>query len=334
MNSNRSKGFTLVELMVAMVVGLIIVTGAFSLHSTTRKTQLVNEAQMDMSADARFAIEMIAYDLRHAGMWGNTNLGGQIDCRATDPGCVTTAAGDTPPTTAINDCSVGWFISLMIPVFATDNTVGNPYSLTCIPVSEGYVAGTDILDIRYADSNLPVPPLASDLTFVRSNFENGRLFVGSQPPELIANETNPSTDNFVLHAYSYYVSNHTDAAGDGIPSLRRASLSNGPEVKNQTLISGVVDLQVQFGVDLAGDDEIVDAYVNPNVVGTITDGWQKVFSVKVWLVMRSEFAQKGLDSVTTFSIAGGDVSYPSVGTDGFRYFMVSSVVNLRNRKTS
>ena len=66
MNKKQSKGFSLVELLVAMVVGLVIISGAFSLHSTTRKTQMANEAQLDMAADARFAIEMIAYDLRHS----------------------------------------------------------------------------------------------------------------------------------------------------------------------------------------------------------------------------------------------------------------------------
>ena len=85
-NRKQSRGFSLVELMVAMVVGLIIVSGAFSLHSGTRKTQAVNEMQMDMVADARFAIEMISYDLRHAGIYGGTNKDGLIECRSTDSG--------------------------------------------------------------------------------------------------------------------------------------------------------------------------------------------------------------------------------------------------------
>ena len=67
------KGFSLVELMVAMVVGLIIVSGAFALHSGSREAQVKNEMQMDIVADARFAIDLISYDLRHAGMWGGTN---------------------------------------------------------------------------------------------------------------------------------------------------------------------------------------------------------------------------------------------------------------------
>jgi len=88
MKLKQSRGFSLVELLVAMVVGLIIVSGAFSLHSGSRKIQIKSEEQMDMVADARFAIEMIAYDLRHAGMWGGTNKDGLITCRSTDTTCV------------------------------------------------------------------------------------------------------------------------------------------------------------------------------------------------------------------------------------------------------
>ena len=114
-NRKQSKGFSLVELLVAMVIGLIIVTGAFSLHVSSRKTQAVNEMQMDMVADARFALEVITYDLRHAGMWGGTNKDGLVECRSTDASCV----GADKPAVVNGDCAVGWSYNLSQPIFAT-----------------------------------------------------------------------------------------------------------------------------------------------------------------------------------------------------------------------
>ncbi|MBL4712790.1 MAG: PilW family protein [Gammaproteobacteria bacterium] len=334
-NKNYSQGFSLIELLVAMVVGLIIISGAFSLHSATRKVQRVNEAQMDMSADARFAIETIAYDLRHSGMWGSTNRDGLIDCKSTDTLCtVSTSTGDTPPSTVTDDCAVAgapvWSYDLTQAVFATDDTAGNPYGSTCIPPAEGYLSGTDVLEVKYADSNSSGAALIDGQMYVRSNFINGRLFVGSTAPRLNASDSSTITSNYMLRAYTYYISNFTDTAGDGIPSLRRAALVNGPAVENQLLISGVVDLQVQFGedlddvVDIAGNLSI-DAYVDPNQV---TD-WTKVYAAKIWLVMRGD-TQQGVTSVKQFAIAGKPAA--SYGSDGFRYFMVTSVVNLRNLK--
>jgi type IV pilus assembly protein PilW len=321
----RSRGFSLVELMVAMVVGLIIVSGAFSLHSGTRKVQAINEAQMDMVADARFAIEMIAYDLRHSGMWGGTNKSGLIDCKSTDTACVSSSSGDTPPSSAAGDCAVGWYYDLSRPVFAVDDTEANPYSGTCIPASEGHVASTDILVIRYADSNVPAVLLANQ-AYVRSNFINGRIFIGSPAPVIESYDPGPMTLNHELHAYAYYVSNFTDAAGDGIPSLRRVALVNGPSLQNQTLVSGVSNLQVQFGEDADGDEEI-DRYVDPD---DVTD-WSAVYAAKIWLLMRSDEQQRGIDTTKSYSIAGAPAK-DFGGQDDYRYFLVTSVVNLRNMK--
>ncbi len=322
--SKQSRGFSLVELLVAMVVGLIIVSGAFSLHSGTRKTQVANEMQMDMVADARFSLELIAYDLRHSGMWGGTNSDNLIECKSTDAACTSTSSGDTPPIAVTGDCAVGWYYDLSRPVFATDGSEGNPYALTCISSTEGYVVNSDILEIKYADSNVPVALLANQ-TYIRSNFVNGRIFVGQTPPALNAYEASDLTRNHKLHAYAYYVSSFTDELSDAIPSLRRVSLVNAQTVTSQILASGVADMQVQFGEDLDGDF-VIDRYVDPDDVGN----WRRVYSAKIWLLMRSDRRQLGINTARDFTLAGVTATYG--GEDDFRYFLATSVVNLRNLK--
>ncbi len=322
----QSYGFSLVELMVAMVVGLIVITGAFSLHTGSRKTQKVNEMQMDMVADARFAIEMISYDLRHSGMWGGTNKANLIDCKSTNgTPCVQTATNDVPPTAMVNDCQVGWYYDLSQPVFATNDL--NPYPTTCIPTTEAYKKDTDVIEIRYADSNT-APKLLPNQAYIRSNFVNGRIFIGPPQPLLDSYDDSDVTQNHELHAYVYYVSDFTDDPKDGIPSLRRLSLINAPSLQTQTLISGVDDLQIMFGVDLDKDQK-VDRYDHPNNI--TTDGnWDNVYAAKIWLMMRSDKKQKGINTAKDFSMAGTLPAKTYGGQDDYRYFMVTSVVNLRN----
>ncbi len=325
MQYSRSHGFSLVELLVAMVVGLIIVTGAFSLHVASRKTQAVNEMQMDMVADARFAIELIAYDLRHAGMWGGTNKNGLIDCKSTNPCTVSSSAGEAlPAATVTGDCANGRYFDLSQPVFASNDT--NPYS-TCIPPAKNYRLTTDVLEIHYADSNVTASgDLRANQVYVRSNFINGRIFVGTTEPLLESFDSNALTQNHALYSHTYYISTFTDAPADGIPSLHRVALLDSTQMDDQLLVSGVYDLQVQFGEDLTGD-QLVDRYVDPD---NVTD-WSAVFSAKIWLVMRSDTQQPGVNTSKSFQIAGK----PAVtlgGVGGFRYFMVSSVINLRNLK--
>lgn len=319
-NKKQSQGFSLVELMVAMVIGVIVVGGAFSMHSTSRSTQYASEMQMDMVADARFAIELIAYDLRHAGSWGATNKASLVDCRTSDTSCPTT------PTAVTGDCATGWAYNLSTPIFATNNS--NPYAGSCILSSaQKYLSGTDVLDIRYADANPPA--LIGGQAYIRSNFINGRIFVGATAPALDAYDTSPLTKNHELHAYAYYVSSFTDDPTDGIPSLRRAALVGGPAIQNQILVSGVEDFQVQFGIDSIGNDQIIDRYVDADTIAAAD--WTKVYAAKIWLLMRSDNKQKtGVGKQKTFSMAGVVKNYGGPGD--FRYFMVSSVVNLRNTK--
>ena len=326
----QSQGFSLVELMVAMVVGLIIVSGAFSMHAVSRDAQMANEAQMDKVADARFAMETIAYDLRHAGMWGGTNQDGLIRCRSSDAACVQSGAGETLPIALAGDCAVGAYYNLTRPVFATDDSAGNVYLATCILAAEKHQAKTDILEVRYADSNLA--GLTTDAVYVRSNFVNGRVFVGATAPLLDAYDGSALTNNYALRAYTYYVSAFSDSVGDGIPSLRRVALVKGPKMENQTLVSGVFDFQVQFGEDLDNKEDAngnltVDTYVDANAV---TD-WAQVYSAKIWLLMRSNEKQMGVDTSKSYSIAG-KAAKNFGGKDDFRYFLVSSQIDLRNLK--
>ncbi len=320
-NKKQSQGFSLVELMVAMVIGVIVVGGAFSMHSTSRSTQYASEMQMDMVADARFAIELISYDLRHAGSWGATNKASLIECRTSDSSCA------TDPTAVTGDCATGWAYGISTPIFATNDS--NPYAgaTSCIGDDEGYLANTDVLDIRYADANEAT--LRAGQAYVRSNFTNGRIFVGATAPALNAYNSSDLTKNHELHAYAYYVSSFTDSSTDGIPSLRRVALVGGPRLLPQILVSGVQDFQVQFGIDSTGNDQIIDRYVDADTIAAAD--WTKVYAAKIWLLMRSDNRQKpGIGKTQTFSMAG--VNKTVGGPGGFRYFMVSSVVNLRNMK--
>lgn len=65
----RSKqiGLTLVELMVAMVIGLLLSLAAIQLLSTNQRTFAVQQALSTLHEDGQMVIRYIASDIRHAG---------------------------------------------------------------------------------------------------------------------------------------------------------------------------------------------------------------------------------------------------------------------------
>jgi len=330
----RSSGFTMVELLLAMLLGLIIMSGVMQLFITTQDTQRTNEDQMQMIADARFIIDTIAFDLRHAGIWGHMNETKLIACKKNSE---LDCPGPQQPTNAASDCNGGdHYRDLDFPVFATNNA--NPYPSGCI--TQGYQPNTDVLEIRYADTlDIGSTQLAAGVAYVRSNILAGQVFVGptyplaTSIPKWIDDPLDSVTKNFPLRAPVYYVSNYTNTVGDGMPSLHRVELRVGPEMKDIVLIPGVEDFQVEFGIDTDNDGQ-VNAYVNPATVSvnntpTANADWLNgsVIAVKIWVLMRSEREDRDLVYDQTFVVANNAVL---AFNDGFQRFLVTDVVRLRN----
>ncbi len=66
------RGFTLVEIMIALVLGTVLIAGLISVFVNNRKTAQITEARIEMQQAAQFAIDEIARDARMAGFLGCT----------------------------------------------------------------------------------------------------------------------------------------------------------------------------------------------------------------------------------------------------------------------
>jgi type IV pilus assembly protein PilW len=307
----KQQGFSLIEMMLAMLIGIIIMGGILSVYTNTRDLQRSSEDQINLVTDARFALETIGYDLRHAGVFGGTNLPQIISCRMGDASCPAALP------VAAGDCHNQWFVNISQPVFGGEGIV--PAGHNCIL---NHLANTDVLIVRYADSNpVDTANLVPGTTYVRSNYISGQLFVGTAQP-VIPDDTGTLTANHQLYSRAYYISDFTNTPGDGLPSLRRVDLVNGPQVQDQLILPGATNLQAQYGEDL-DEDGSIDQFVNADAVTDFT----KVSAVRLWVMIKTEREEKGLNTASTYTIAGNVVNTPN---DGYRRLLVSSVVKMRN----
>jgi type IV pilus assembly protein PilW len=69
----EQAGFTLIELMVGMAVGVIVVAAAFTILTTTAKSLRANEQTVDTQQNIRMAMEWLSRDLKLAG-FGNPGV--------------------------------------------------------------------------------------------------------------------------------------------------------------------------------------------------------------------------------------------------------------------
>ncbi len=70
-----SAGFTLIELMIAMLLGLIVIAGVASVFLATQRSYRTNDALGDVQDGSRIAFELMARDIRDAGLTGCNNNG-------------------------------------------------------------------------------------------------------------------------------------------------------------------------------------------------------------------------------------------------------------------
>ena len=73
----RDLGFTLVELMISMLLGLVVIGGATSVIIANRQSYRTNEALSQVQESARTAFELLARDVRQAGVTG-CDSGGRV----------------------------------------------------------------------------------------------------------------------------------------------------------------------------------------------------------------------------------------------------------------
>ena len=122
MMRRRQQGFTLIELMVALTIGLFLVSGILYIYLSTRASYASNDAAARVQEDARFAMERLTREIRMAG----------------HTGCANTL--DIQPN-VVAGCVSAFPLGGGIQVFANGSGWTNPTTIT-------RVAGTDVITLR------------------------------------------------------------------------------------------------------------------------------------------------------------------------------------------
>ncbi|AUD78572.1 pilus assembly protein PilW [Kangiella profundi] len=73
LSRSNTKAFTLVEMMVAMLIGLIIIAGIVMLFVSSKQTYRLNTAMTHVHDNGRFAMNYLVSDLRKAG-WVDSDI--------------------------------------------------------------------------------------------------------------------------------------------------------------------------------------------------------------------------------------------------------------------
>jgi type IV pilus assembly protein PilW len=311
---------TLTETLVALAVGMLMIAGAVTGYVKARDAHAALESAARMQETARYAMALIETDVRMAGFWGLTNRAESVTATASMsfPAKCGGVAWVTDATRFIDGSNNAW---LPLP--------------DCAALSGGARPEADVLVVRRASAERIAPQSATvaapnrDRVLVVTDRVQGQVFVPRDLSNLIpagyATFDDPSqaplADTRELLVHAYYVSSSSSFA-TGYPALRRKTLTAGPDIGDEEIVSGVEDLQFQVGIDTNGDS-LADAFVNPGAVPVTA----KPVSVRIWLRLRAQ--QRDNAYTDDRAVAYADRTVTASG-DHFRRLLVTKTLQLRN----
>ena len=311
--ASQQQGMSLIELMIAMTIGIFLVGAVFAVYLNGKQTFRTSETIARLQDDARYALTVIRNDVRLAGFWGLNNNAENIIGRKGETDYLGNLGGD---------CEDGWYVDLDNFVSATNND--NTYDV-CLADTD-HKDNTDILVIRRADATLTTAFVAEDdgKVFLRSTSSNGELFDDYTIQPVMAADF----EDRRLLTHAYYVRDVGDAGTQ--LGLQRIELIDGGAnaainvaAQNREIIPNVEEFQVQFGVDTNGDRNI-DQYVDPGHANAVIDN---ILAVRVWILLRSENEFIDFKDTNTYIMGSRDVG---PFNDGYRRFLASATIKLRN----
>ncbi len=332
---NRSKGYSLIELMIGLSLGLVLTMGITSIYVQSKNNYERIAEETTRSSTSQYIGSLLRREIQGAGYWGEL----------IDP---------DPRTTYIDPCVLtitNYLNGIYQPVFGFNSPGSSP--LSCI-ANNNFVPGTDILILRRA-SSLPITdaagsnPIIPGDVYIQTNPASTLIEIGASsyvPPKLNADNSvaqegttpagnattvkvkrnidDPGDDpelgvrlgaeirKYVLEVF--FVSPCTisadgtgvctgtdDDGGEPLPSLKKLELRsvNGVlQLETQVLAEGVEDMQIQYGIDTSAAESLGSGGANLYKANPTADEFKDVVSVQVAVLMRDNVNSGFVDTNT------------------------------------
>jgi type IV pilus assembly protein PilW len=320
----RQSGLTLVELMVAITISLIVLAALTAMYVTSMRARDEVQRANQQIENGRYAMQVLADDLQMAGYFAGFLPA--APAHIPDP-CATNPAAPASPVTVAD--------VLGTHVQGYDNGAG--ISASCNTVLTDRRANTDVVAIRRLSSCVAGTASCNDiagelyfqLSLCNQEIDAGNLYrLSTTTWNLRQRDCTTAAVKRRFMTHVYYVANNNQP-GDGIPTLKRAEL-RGSAFVIVPIAEGIDNLQLEYGIDSAGNDGVPDAYT-PSPANAAA--WGNVVTAKINVLARSGAPSPGHSDDKTYALglnANGTPNTVGPFNDAFKRHVFQTVIRLNN----
>ncbi len=307
----KQLGFTMIEIFIALSVGLVLLAGVLSIFVGMKTTSVETSDFGELQENGRFAISILSDDLLRQDFWGDYT------------GTLERGSLTDVPGTPGNECTGDGLNNGSFPSAAGHFrtlwgvTTTTKVNMVCIKDAK---VGSDILQLKRVVGNALAATTANNYYLV-ANFNEGKIFTGT---------TIPSVDNSRTWEYQhhiYYV-REKSYGGNTVPTLMLGRLTT--KMDFDAIIDGIERIRFMYGVD-TDDDGIVNTFLSAsNMTDLYWDrgGNSRIIAVKIYVLARSVLSDNDYTNGNTYKL--GDIDFTP--NDNYRRLLFTSTVTLFNAR--
>ncbi|GLX77163.1 type IV minor pilin protein PilW [Thalassotalea insulae] len=327
---NRIKGFTVVELLISLAVGLGLLAGVLSVFVGMKTTTSETSSFGELQENGRFALNLLTHDLLRQDFWGDytgtfdlSSLNGVVQAAPTND-CVGQGINNATFPVAAGHFRTLWGITV-------DSSNTNP--LGCFANANPAKEDSDIVQIKRV---LGDPVLLADVDderyYLMTNIGHGEIFDGG-------GATPPTIDNSQIWEYQhhiYYVTEQSQGS-DKVPVLMQGRLTDS--MVFSPVVDGIEMIRFMYGVDTSGNG-MVNSYISADEMNNNPDYWDNaatsatasvtssIIAVKIYVLARSVLPDNKYSNTNTYHL--GNLEYTV--DDNYRRLLFSATVTLFNAR--
>ena len=312
------RGVTLVELMVALAIGLVISLAAAALYLATQESSRSTRAVGDINETGKIALDMVGREIQKSGFY--PRLFSSVD----QPG-----GGSDSFFGGFFNGKVGNRPAFAHGLFGCDGANYNPGTRACNPSVD---RAPDSIVVNYFST----PEFGPASLLGNFNDCNRQPVANDADNTVRAAAQRPQ---FVSNRYGLIASAYDAPDGGRVTTQSLACHGNGADTAadHQPMVQGVQDMVIRYGIHAGtGVQSPAEFLTAMQVIGKGDAGgktaWQRVTAVKVCVLVRSLDAARQEDKATNQrsyrNCRGADV--PPTAGDRFIYRRFERIFAVRN----
>ena len=334
-NSKYQQGFSLLEVFIALAIGLVIFAGVLSVFVGMRTTTTETTSYGELQENGRFAVSLLTGDLLRQDFWGD--YAGTFDLASISP--VPVAPGNDCNGGGVNNASFPLATGTFRTLWGQTITAGGLDPLGCFPSVAGTQTkvGSDVIQLKRV--------VTTPFTAIEAGGSHYYLTTNTDNGVVLTNAIDASIDNARSWQYQhhvYYV-REEEQGSDKVPVLMQGRLVNY-SMKFEPIIDGIEIIRFMYGVDL-DDDGVVNTFISAenmtdplwnhkggrdNAQGTNLTLSTRILAVKIYVLARNVLPDNKYTNTKTYFLGDLNNSLGITFNDNYRRLLFTSTITLHN----